>query len=287
MAVQPTGIAVTARDIHYVDWAPILAGTVVTSAIATVLVTFGTAVGLSMVSPYAGAGVSKPTYLVAFGMWTLIVVIVSFLIGGYIAGRLRKRVDDASETEVEVRDGAHGLTVWALGVVVASLLLAFGVSGVMGGAARVASAAAVASDREGGLTQFTVDTLFRAAQSENGRVLERPSGRMSDVDRQEIGRLLTYGVTKGELSDVDRTYLTALVADRTGLTRTEAEVRVREVLADAKQKANTARKAAVVVGFLTAAMLLIGAVIAIWAAAVGGRHRDREAGASRFWRWTY
>jgi len=284
MAIQPTGVAAT-RDVHYVDWAPILAGTVVASAIATVLVTFGAAVGLSMVSPYAGESVSKPTYFITLGMWSLIVVVSSFLCGGYIAGRLRKRVDDATESEVEVRDGAHGLTVWALGVIVASLLLAVGVSGVAGGVAKVGAAAASA-DRQAGMTQFTVDALFRASQDENGRVLERPAGRLSYDDRLEAGRLLTYGMTKGELTEADRTYLAGIVADRTGLTRAEADARVREILAEAKQKANTARKAAVVVGFLTAAMLLIGAVIAIWAAAVGGRHRDRETGASRFWRWT-
>jgi hypothetical protein len=283
MAIQPVGTTASTRDVHYVDWAPIFAGTVVASAIATVLATFGAAIGLSMVSPYIGESASKPTYFVTMGLWSLLVVIASFLCGGYIAGRLRKRLDDAGETEVEVRDGAHGLTVWALGVVVASLLLAVGVSGAAGSAAHVAAAA----DRRGDLTQYTVDALFRAAQTDSGRVLERTGGRLSDADRQEVGRLLTYGLVKGELNDNDRTYLASVVADRTGLTRSEADARVREVLAEAKHRADVARKAGVVVGFLTAVMLLVGAVIAIWAATLGGRHRDRETGASRFWRWTY
>lgn len=65
-------------------------------------------------------------------------------VGGYIAGRLRKRVDDASEHEIDVRDGAHGLILWGVGIILASILFVVGVSGVVGGAAEVATMAAEA-----------------------------------------------------------------------------------------------------------------------------------------------
>jgi len=280
-----TVVAEGARRVHYVEWPPIIAGAVIASAIATVLVTFGTAIGLSMVSAYPNESASKPMYLVTLGVWTLLVVIISFTCGGYIAGRLRRRADDPTETEVEIRDGAHGLTAWALTVVLASLLLAAGVSGVAGGAAKVTGASA--AERQGGLTQFTVDTLFRPAPMATGVSFARATDRLTDADRQEAVRLLTYGMTKDGLAAEDRTYLADLIADRTGLSRADAEGRLDSVLAKARKTADTARKAAVVAGFLLAAMLAIGAAIAVGAAAVGGRHRDQEAGASRFWRWTY
>jgi len=43
--------------------------------------------------------------------------------GGYIAGRMRRRVDAATADEVAVRDGIHGLTVWAVAILIGTLAL--------------------------------------------------------------------------------------------------------------------------------------------------------------------
>src|SRR2546423_1757001 len=102
---------------HYVDWGSVLAGTAVATAVSIVLFSFGTAVGLSMVSPYDGAGVSNGAYFAVFGLWMLWVIVSSSMAGGYIAGRLRRRIGDATAHEIDVRDGTHGLVVWALGVI--------------------------------------------------------------------------------------------------------------------------------------------------------------------------
>jgi hypothetical protein len=281
--LAPEIVPVENAALHYIDWPPILAGAFVASAIATVLFTFGAAIGLSIVSPYAGEGAPKAISFVLMGFWSLCVVVLSFWAGGYLAGRLRKRAArDASPTEVEVRDGAHGLTVWALGVVFASLLLALGVSGVMGSAARIAGAAAVSADRShADVTQFTIDTLFRPATG----VTSRRTEPLNDGERQQVARLLVYGVSKGELVPEDKTYLAGLVAQHAGMSREDAEQRVNDVIAKTKHAANAARKAAVVIAFLTAAALVVGAAMAVWAAATGGRHRDRETGADRFWNW--
>ncbi|MBB5721931.1 hypothetical protein FHS72_001555 [Loktanella ponticola] len=104
-----------AYDGSYVDWSSIIAGAVVASAIAFVFTTFGTAVGLSMVSPYDGDG-SSMAALIAVGSWMLWTTISSFMAGGYIAGRMRRRVDAASADEVSVRDGIHGLAVWGAAI---------------------------------------------------------------------------------------------------------------------------------------------------------------------------
>ena len=58
-----------------------------------------------------------------------------------------------------------------------------------------------------------------------------------------------------------------------------------QVLADAKKKANDARKLGVVIGFLTAAALAVAAAAAAWAANLGGRHRDQGTDLAVFWRW--
>ncbi len=111
-----------ATEGSYIDWPAILAGAVVATAIASVFTTFGAALGLGLVSPYEGEG-SATAALIAVGTWMLWTTISSFMAGGYITGRMRRRVDHASADEVAVRDGIHGLAVWGVGVLVAAFLL--------------------------------------------------------------------------------------------------------------------------------------------------------------------
>ena len=81
--------------------------------------------------------------------------------GGYIAGRMRSRFGDAVADEVEFRDGAHGLVVWA----VATL----GIGVVMAAVAAVPSMAANVSDVEptANMLRWTanVSTIFAFASA--------------------------------------------------------------------------------------------------------------------------
>ena len=47
--------------------------------------------------------------------------------GGYLTGRLRRRVHDASEHESDVRDGAHGLVVWGGALIITTSILALNI----------------------------------------------------------------------------------------------------------------------------------------------------------------
>jgi hypothetical protein len=240
-----------------------------------------------MVSPYAGEGASKAGYFTALGLWTIWVVALSCMSGGYLAGRLRHRIGDASEHEVEVRDGSHGIGVWALSVVIAYVVLAMGVSGLVGTAAKVAGpAAAVAANDP---NAATLDALFRRDVSEtSGNLLATPSthARAVEADRAEISRLLTDAPRRTGLSASDRTYVARIVAANTGMSQREAEERVDQTLAEAKRKADAARKLGILTAFATAAALLIGGAAAAWASTMGGRHRDRQTDFSVFWRWS-
>lgn len=130
-------------DGAYTDWPSILSGAVVTAAIAFVFSTFGAALGLSFASPYAGDG-SPIAAVVAVGSWMLWTTISSFMVGGYIAGRMRRRVDAATADEVAVRDGIHGLTVWAAAILIGAIALGAAADTVLqAGAESVAAVAAV------------------------------------------------------------------------------------------------------------------------------------------------
>ena len=284
MSEQPSIVNVEARA-GYVDWCAIGAGAMTATAISIVLFTFGTAIGLSMISPYEGEGVSRAAYFATLALWTLWVVVSSFMAGGYVAGRLRRRVGDATEHEVDVRDGAHGLLVWATGVVFAALLLMLGVSGVIGTAAIATSASSDTnvSDSANGVTAFTVDALLRT--SADSAPPSTTSLTEATEIRNELARLLTYGMTNGELAADDKDYAARVISRHTGMTSSEAATRIDTVLAKAKETADAARKITLLIGFLTAAALLVGAASAAWAANLGGRHRDRNTDTTAFWRW--
>jgi hypothetical protein len=216
--------------------------------------------------------------------------------GGYLTGRLRRRFNDATEHESDVRDGAHGLIVWAGGLVVSAIIIVGGVGAIattVGNAVSTATTAAsnVASNPQmtGGATNavtsaldpsaYFSDELFRLPA---GAAPPTNNGNPADV-RAEAGRILMAGATTG-VSAGDKTYLGELVARQTGLPADQATARVDTVLKaidDAKAKAadaaETARKTAVLAAFLTAAALLVAAVGAYWAAMKGGNHRDSNA----------
>lgn len=292
MALSPTPGAVvvetgTERDeTSYVDWPAILAGTVISLAISFLLLTFGSALGLSFASPYRGEGVSAFWFAVIAGLWLLWVQVSACLAGGYLTGRLRRRKFDATEDESDVRDGSHGLVVWALGVLIGATILVSSVTGAVstaatavgsaaGGAASTATTAAAAFGAQADGPNF--DTLIDRYLRGNGTAESAaPQG-----SREEVGRILNT-LADGEISADDRTYLAQSLAARTGIDQPTAEARVNDLVTAAQQAeqaardaAEKARKATLIAAFATAASLLIAAVGAYFGATLGGRHRDQ------------
>ncbi len=99
----------------------------------------------------------------------------------------------------------------------------------------------------------------------------------------EAERVLGTGVANGGLAAADTTYLTQLVVAHTGISPPEALQRV-QIVADreqaaatrVKEAADSARKAAAAFAMITALSMLIGALIASVAAALGGQQRDEH-----------
>jgi hypothetical protein len=272
----------------YVDWPAIFAGTVLATAIAFLLLAFGAAVGLSLASPYRAPDEgSMWLFAVAAGLWMVWVQGSSYMAGGYLAGRLRRRHGDAVDSEIEVRDGAHGLVVWGLGTLVAALVTALvgtGALQVAGSAARTAATAAGDAERMG----YVVDTLFRSTPPGGAVAASAPAdANRAAENRRVVSGILATSATPGEVSADDRSYIARLVAERAGMSQADAERRVDATLADVKAKADKARRVAVVTAFVTIASLLVGAAAAWWAASMGGRDRDAGTVFTLFGRWGY
>jgi hypothetical protein len=259
----------------YVDWAAIFAGTALAVALSLVLLTFGSAIGLSVVSFEPREGASLFWLGIVSGLWFIWVAITSFGAGGYLAGRMRRPAPGASVDEVEVRDGAHGLLVWAVATIFGAALAAGGITGVIGAAGRATGTVAeTAAQAVGGDLDYIGSRLLRGDAAGTG---EQPA-----LDGQAAA-LLGRGLAGGELAPEDRDYLAGIVASRTGLTPEEAAGRVDAAFAEARrlydeavETAEQARVAAAIAAFAVAATLLASAAAAYMAAAAGGDHRDRH-----------
>ncbi len=296
MAIDsPAGVAVVAASpadekTTYVDWPAIFAGIVLASAISLVLLTFGSAIGLSFVDFRAADDVNPIFIAIVAASWLLWVQVSSFMLGAYLTGRLRKRAHDATEHESDVRDGAHGLLVWAGATIIGVVLVASGLGAAANAVGSAASTAVVAASNaadELNPNAYFADLLYRPAPSATGTTVFNDT----TAARDEAGRIFT-AAADGDISDADRAYLVQSVSANTGLPQAEAEARVNEVLTNmatardqALEAAEAARKSAVLAAFLTAASLFVSAAGAWWAATKGGNHRDKQvvfAGFNRF-----
>jgi hypothetical protein len=92
--------------------------------------------------------------------------------------------------------------------------------------------------------------------------------------RAEVGRIFAKALQQGGVSADDQSYLDRLVVARTGMTQPDADKRVSEVFAQAKQAAEAMRKATAHTLLWTFVALLIGAFCASFAATIGGKQRD-------------
>ena len=276
----------------HVDWAAIIAGVVLAAAISLVLIAFGSAVGLSFANFHNGGATPSLWVGIAAASWLLWVQVSSLMVGGYLTGRLRRRAHDATEHEVDVRDGAHGLLVWGGAVVLGAILALSGVgaaTSAIGGAGSTIAAAAGSAAGHANVdpSAYFVDTLFRPAAASTGApatpVVATTAPATSTDAKAEATRILAQGAVSGSISDPDKAYLGDLVARTTGLPAADAKTRVDQVLTNidaAKQKAadaaEAARKVGVVTAFLIAAALFVSAAGAYWAAQMGGNHRDAQ-----------
>ena len=274
----------------YVEWGAVIAGAVAATAISFILLTAGAAVGLSVVSPYPGqSNGSLVLYLAAF--WSIFTPILALLIGGYIAGRMRSPWGDATANEVQFRDGVHGLLVWSVSIM-AGALLAF-MAATTAAQSGVQLTAAALNDRDTTIAPAVNSMLnsmvvaqaepispasstTRAATPTTTPAAARPAGEATAETRGFVTRTLAVGVANGGLSELQRQMLAQIVSDRTGLSQAEAQKRVDQSYAEAVRAVDTARKAAVLAGLVTASALLVGLLAAWFAAQGGGNHRDEN-----------
>jgi hypothetical protein len=247
-----------------VSWAAVIAGAVCTAALSLILLALGTGIGLSSISPWPNSGLRSSSVGTGAIVWLIVVQIIASAIGGYLAGRLRTKWVSVHTHEVYFRDTAHGFLVWAVALVITVVLFASAAATIAGSTARNASSSSGEAALNG--NGYFVDSLFRTDQP-------KTDSNDSSV-RAEANLILANALLRQEMPAQDKSYLTGLVAAKTGLSQPEAERRVSDVTTAARQAADDARRVTAHSLYWLFVAFLIGAFCASYAATIGGRQRD-------------
>jgi len=253
-------------EVPGVSWGAVLAGAAAACALTLLLLSLGMGLGFAVVSPWGSRGVSSTTFEIGTGLYFIVMAMISSGLGGYLAGRLRRKWVGLEATEIQFRDTAHGFLAWAVASIVGAVLLASPASSLIGGGA-------------GGTIQATASSAQSSPMNNYADMLLR-SGNRSDQQsladtRGEIARLLTTSFRENnDVNGTDRDYLVKTVAAHTGLSQADAEKRVNDVITQAKADLDKARKVAMHTAIWLTLSLFIGAFAAAAAAWEGGGVRD-------------
>lgn len=250
---------------NYVDWGAILAGVAVTSGLLSIFAAFTSAIGLALVPSTSDSRMAGIVFLIATALWALWIQLSSTMVGAYVTGRMRHRIGDAKQAEVEMRDGTHGLIMWAVSVIV---------SAAFAGWIAIAAGSAVSKmDLE---TSYFMERMIRP------QITGTMPAANPDVEARASNLLMRTVLVPNA---ADQAYLTSQISALAGIPEAEAASRVENTLVEMRAATEKARRFGILLAFFTAVSLLIAAVSAWWAATKGGEHRDQGIDHSHFTRF--
>ncbi|HEY7904739.1 MAG TPA: hypothetical protein VIH36_14900 [Casimicrobiaceae bacterium] len=230
-----------------ISWSAVIAGAVVSAALALVLLILCVGLKLTTVSPWV-AHTSSTMLGVTTIVAAILVQLIASAIGGYVAGRLRTKWVQVHDDEVYFRDTAHGFIVWALATVVTAGFLTSAATTAVGSTAGAAGTLAVATGMApGNIANAATNSV---AQPAPGAIAPSPVTPPSD----------STGSTTPAVTPAPA------VAPPPTLS---------------PQAVEHARSVAAQSALWTFLALLVGAFAASLAATIGGRQRDRLAVALR------
>jgi hypothetical protein len=257
-----------------ISFGAVVAGAIVAAATWLLLYLLGAALGATSVSALGAPGDTGR----GGGIWTIITLALALALGGYVASRL-------SGTHSHLDGELHGITTWALTVLIG--LLAIG--HIVGGPAGVFDAGPSADMLSG--RPFIAATSSAAPQSilDGFRQALASGGDPTSMSREqiagEISALLGETLAStGSIADADRVRLVDLVGAQYGLTKDQAGQRVGYVESLAKARLarieERARSEAEAIGQESAnaaralfTSLTLGLLAALLGAWLGTRHK--------------
>ncbi|MBM3547992.1 MAG: hypothetical protein FJX54_13655, partial [Alphaproteobacteria bacterium] len=138
-----------------IAWDAVIAGALIGLAASICLSVAGAALGFTLADPYEGP--SARSIGIGALVWFFIVNIVGMGIGGYVAGRSALNETTMDLADYRFRCASHGLTVWAIATVAATMLGMSALSSVIGYAANTAQVVAAGAAAGGAAGAMSMD----------------------------------------------------------------------------------------------------------------------------------
>jgi hypothetical protein len=228
------------------SWGAIFGGTVAALGVWLLLSTLGLALGLSSVDPYTpgsarGAGLFT-------GIWSLVTPLIALFVGGMVAARGSGAIGRGEGV-------LHGLVMWGLTAIAGAYLLVTLLGSLVSGVASAGKAAVgAASGAVAGMAQGAANNPDQVQGMAKSFGLDaddavRPiNERLRAEGKPTVTAAQLEAATKDVIGDsirqgeLDRDLLVASIADKTALSRKDAEEvagRVEQQYATMKQQAQT------------------------------------------------
>jgi len=128
-----TDVVATRANVPFlrrISWGAVLAGVAVAMVTQMALNALGLAIGAASIEPQFNATPSMPEFTSGVVIWMAASALLSLFAGGYVAGRMSGTV---SHTESAI----HGVTTWAVVMLISAFMVMSGVGSVLGGIANV------------------------------------------------------------------------------------------------------------------------------------------------------
>ncbi len=269
------------RKMKRFSWQPVAAGIAAALAIQIVLGLFGVALGLGTTSATdPDAAPSADTVELGASMWAAVSIVSAAFYGGFIAARLSKSSCHHSGI-------LHGIVSWAGTVIIVTCLLSSFAGSLFGGAAKIVGGATSYGMAHGRPFHMGPPGPMGGPMGENDPMKREardliegntpPSGMSADQAQTDIALQMPMLAVPGNRSDIAHKRMVADLKSQ-GVSAGDAEKRVSDLQAKAKETADKAAHATAKAAVAAGIILLLAALTAALGGSLGALHvaHDRE-----------
>lgn len=274
----PMGDDLRTGLLNRVSWGAILAGVAAALVTQLILNMLGVGIGAAALDIGPGASNSGTGFSIGAGIWAVVAGIIAAAIGGLTAGRLAGASREGTASW-------HGLITWSVTTLFIVYLLSSAVGGIMGGAfsalGSVANGAGhAAASTASGVANVTDGDMV----GKQVRQLVDPNGAQTVQD--SVASYLKASVSGDQAAAKAKANAVNGLAQAAHITPAEAQMRIDQAEASAKQTyetakakateaADAARKGVATGSILGVIALLLGAAAAWFAGAYGATLHER------------
>ncbi len=261
-----------------ISWGAIFGGVVLALALQILLSLLGAGIGLGTVNVAAGSTPDASSFGIGAGIWWIVSTILALFAGGYAAAWL-------AGNEIKFDGMLHGLVAWGITTILTLYLLSSAIGGLIGGGfsaiGSVASSAGSTVKDAAAPVAKTFGVSPDMVQDQARAYLQPTNPDPATMSPQDAQKAIAQDLVTYERGGTDapaaRANIIAITAAQMKISQADAtkkfddaQAKIQQTTAEAKQKATTAADATASGASKTSFALFVDLLLGAIAAAVGG-----------------